>query len=148
MEIDNIDDFIKSTLRLKYNTYIDINNIRFTKILDKSYLYYTDIEILENKFNFSSRNKYRYSCSWIMSLKGVPYISVGRGDYPLVPLDNVIKWIEELFAVRINSYLNNDTNFWNCNIELKYSKLILMEKTGFKYKEGSLIYCIKLLLDY
>lgn len=89
MEIDNIDDFIKSTLGLKYNTYIDINNIRFTKILDKSYLYYTDIEILVNKFNFSSRNKYRYS--WIMSLKGVPYISVGRGDYPLVLLDDVIK---------------------------------------------------------
>lgn len=137
MEIDNIDNFIKSTLGLKYNTYIDINNIRFTKILDKSYLYY----ILVNKFNFSSRNKYRYS--WIMSLKGVPYISVGRGDYPLVLLDDVIKWAEKLFAVRINSYLNNDTNFWNCNIEL-----ILMERTGFKYKEGSLIYCIKLLLDY
>lgn len=146
MEIDNIDDFIKSTLGLKYNTYIDINNIRFTKILDKSYLYYTDIKILVNKFNFSSRNKYRYS--WILSLKGVPYISVGRGDYPLVLLNDVIKWAEKLFAVHINSYLNNDTNFWNCNIELKYSKLILMERTGFKYKEGSLIYCIKLLLDY
>lgn len=146
MEIDNIDDFIKSILGLKYNTYIDINNIRFTKILDKSYLYYTDIKILVNKFNFSSKNKYRYS--WILSLKGVPYISVGRGDYPLVLLNDVIKWAEKLFAVRINSYLNNDTNFWNCNIELKYSKLILMEKTGFKYKEGSLIYCIKLLLDY
>lgn len=148
MLLNDLDNFLRPILGVvDYKSYIDIDNIRFTRISKEPCLYYTDVVILIDKFNFKSKNKYSYS--WMTSLKGVPYVAVGNvGDYPIIPLDDVIKWIEKLFIVQINSIFNNETNLWDCNIILKCSKLKLTEKKGFKYRESSIIYCIKLLLDY
>ena len=146
MNNQNIDKFINSIIISDYKTYIDIGNIKFTRILDRSFLYYTDTKLLIEQFKFKPKTK--YPCNWIVSLKGVPtIIKAGRSNYPIILLDDVINWIEKMFIVRINSTFNITTNLWDCEIRFKHSGIKLTEKKGFKYKEGSIVYCIKLLLE-